>query len=383
MIAYQTIVLSGGGAKGPYGLGVLLALEKFHYARGKKITKIYCGTSVGALNATLAAQGDLKQLTTLYAKLQTRDILGTKKSQVTKWGILKAIGRRPFHYFHNKALKSTIERYVKFSSLRNAHLLICATNYSTGELETFYISKLIDEMVDHDKFQLPENQRMANYHRIDSQEFLVQALLASTSIPFYLPPVKINKHLYVDGGVGNNTPLRQAAYICRFLSCKEDVHLEPTFCVINDPNRFTLDHAESSDMFGVIRRTLDIFHNELVGDSHLSWERINLEVKHAQERENLLNSYIDGFEDLSLERRVVVREHVGDALRATSTSTPRRHLPLMIVQPNSQLVENILEFNPEASKELKEHGVEACLTLLMHKDFISHNDLRRWSNEIE
>lgn len=383
MTSYQTIVLSGGGAKGPFGLGVLLALEKFHHERDKKITKIYCGTSVGALNATLAAQGDLKQLTALYAKLQTRDILGTDKSQVTKLGILKAIGRRPFHYFHNKALKSTIEHYVKFSSLRNAHLLICATNYSTGELETFYISKLIDEMVDQDNSRAAEKRRMTNYHRIESQEFLVQALLASTAIPFYLPPVKINKHLYVDGGVGNNTPLRQAAFICRFLCCKDDTYLEPTFCVINDPNRFTLDHAESSDMFGVIRRTLDIFHNELVGDSRLSWDRINTEVIHAQERENRLNSSIEGLEDLSPEKREMVRERIGDVLRETSTSTPRRHLPLMTVQPRTQLAENILEFNPKDAKALKEHGIEECLHLLYNKDWIGLDTLQRWSNEIE
>lgn len=383
MTAYQTIVLSGGGAKGPYGLGVLLALEKFHHERGKKITKIYCGTSVGALNATLAAQGDLKQLTALYASLQTRDIIGADNSQVTKLGILWAFGRRPFHYFHNKALKSTIERYVNFSNLHNAHLLICATNYTTGELETFYISKMIDEMVDHDKSQNPGNPRMANYHRIDSQELLVQALLASTAIPFYLPPVKINKHLYVDGGIGNNTPLRQAAYICRFLSCKEGVHLEPTFCVINDPNRFTLDNAESSDMFGVIRRTLDIFHNELMGDSRLSWDRINNEVKHAQERENLLNSYIDGFEGLPAKGRNALRELVGETLRATNMATPRRDLPLIIVQANTPLVEDILEFNPATAKELKEHGVEACLTVLLNMNFITPSNHRRWSNEIE
>ena len=383
MTAYQTIVLSGGGAKGPYGLGVLLALEKFHLERGKKITKIYCGTSVGALNATIAAQGDLKQLKNLYAQLSTRDILGTCNSRVTKLGILMAEGRDPFYYFGNTALKSTIERYAKFDSLRDAHLLICATNYSTGELNTFYTSSLVDEFVNLDRVQPAENQRLTNFHRIDSQELLIQALLASTAIPFYLPPVRINKHLYVDGGVGNNTPLRQAAYICRFLSCKTDTYLEPTFCVINDPNRFTIDLAESSDMFGVIRRTMDIFHNELVGDSHISWERINTEVKHAFERENLLNSYIDGLESLSQQERLALRENVEEALRATDTATPRRDLPLIIVRPSTPLVDDILHFDPKTSKRLMEHGIEDCLSRLQIKDFITHNDCRRWNNEIE
>lgn len=70
MRIYRTVVLSGGGAKGPYGLGVLLALDKFKQERKKKVTDIFCGTSSGALNATLAAQGELTKLSALYDNLR-------------------------------------------------------------------------------------------------------------------------------------------------------------------------------------------------------------------------------------------------------------------------------------------------------------------------
>lgn len=383
MNSYQTIVLSGGGAKGPYGLGVLLALEKFHRERGKKITTIYCGTSVGALNAALAAQGDLRQLRSLYAHLRTKDILGTNRSHVSFWRMLWVLRREPFHYFNNKSLRFTIERYARFEGLRDSHLLICATNYSTGDLETFYISRLVDEFLAQEREQPSEKRRLINYHRIESQEQLAQALMASTAIPFYLPPVKIGRSLYVDGGVGNNTPLRQAAYICRFLSCRADVQLEPTFCVINDPSRFTIDRAEQNDIFGVIRRTMDIFHNELVSDSHISWDRINREVRSASERENLLTSHIEGLEALSPEGKAVLREHVGDVLKPWNTSTPRRELPLMVVRPKTPLLEDVLCFDPKNSKRIKEHGVADCLEFLEHKNFITSNDLRRWNEEID
>lgn len=383
MNSYQTIVLSGGGAKGPYGLGVLLALDKFHRERGKEVTRIYCGTSVGALNAALAAQGDLRQLKSLYAQLQTKDILGTRRSRVGYWRMLWVLRRKPFYYFDNRALRSTVERYARFDSLRNSHLLICATNYSTGDLETFYISRLVDDFLEQEQGQAPENRRLINYHRIESQEQLVQALMASTAIPFYFPPVRIGQSLYVDGGVGNNTPLRQAAYVCRFLSCVGDAQLEPTFCVINDPSRFTIDHTEQSDIFGVIRRTMDIFHNELVCDSHVSWLRIDKEVRSASEREDLLISHIEGLEGLSADGRATLRERVGDVLRPWTTSTPRRELPLMVVRPKTPLVEDVLCFDPKRAKRLKEHGVADCLELLEHKSFITHNDLRRWNEEIE
>lgn len=384
MNSYQVIVLSGGGAKGPYGLGVLLALNKFHQERKKDVTKIYCGSSVGALNSTLAAQGDLMQLKDLYARLRTQDVIGTRNSRVTRLGMLAALRRKPFHYFRNSALKSTIARYVRFDRLYNAHLLICSTNYSTGDLETFYTSRLIDAFVAEDAKHPPESRRLFNYHRLGSQEELVQALLASAAVPFYLPPVLIRTSLFVDGGVGNNTPLRQTAYICRFLNGKSDVLFEPTVCVINDPVRFKIGNHECGDVFGVIRRTMDIFHNELLTGSHVAWERINREMRRIQEQKSLLDSDIGQLHSLSHQEKATLRSRVGELLQPESTSTPRRELPLLVVQPKTPLViKDLLSFDPPASKVLKEHGTADCLALFQDKNFITQNDCRRWSAEIE
>jgi hypothetical protein len=382
--SFQTIVLSGGGSKGAYGLGVLLALDKFHRERNKKVTKVFCGTSVGALNATLAAQGDLQQLSELYATLKTKDVLGTSSSKVGGLKMALASKRRPFHCFKTDALRGTIERYVRFAGLKKAHLLVCVTNYITGDLETFYVSDLVDEFVAREEAHDPEHRRLDNYHRIESEEHLVQVLLASTAIPFYFPPVQIGKSLYVDGGVGNNTPLRQAAYICRFLQERPGASVEPTFCVINDPCRFSIDRKEAAaDVFGVIRRAMDIFHNELVRDSRASWDRINREIQSSRDRENVLASHIEGLDGVAADARVALKERVVDALRSTNTVTKRQQLPLMVVQPSSPLVDDILRFDPKDSTKLKRHGVDDCLKLLRHKDFITHNDYTRWLEAID
>jgi predicted acylesterase/phospholipase RssA len=302
MSIYRTIVLSGGGAKGPYGLGVLLALEKLKRERGKEVTNIFCGTSVGALNAVLAAQGQLSELDALYEILRTENILGVSQSTVSKMGLLRATFRKPFHYFKNDALRETVEKYVDFDRLKDAHVLICATNYTSGDLETFYYSDLVDEFISQDRKRPIGHERLANYHRLNSKEEVVQALLASTAIPFYFPPVKIGGSLYVDGGVGNNTPLRQAAYMCRYLQGRGDV-LWPTFCVINDPLRFTIDTSHSNDVFGVVGRTLDLFHNEIVSDAEISWRRINEEMNKIQARHGTLSSQIGGTDAIPAEIR--------------------------------------------------------------------------------
>ena len=48
------LVLSGGGAKGAYEVGVYKALKKLH----KKIN-VVTGTSIGAINAMFVTQNDL------------------------------------------------------------------------------------------------------------------------------------------------------------------------------------------------------------------------------------------------------------------------------------------------------------------------------------
>ncbi|MYN16741.1 hypothetical protein GTP81_08245 [Rugamonas sp. FT107W] len=382
MSSYQTIVLSGGGAKGPYGLGVLLALEKWHIEHAKKITKIYCGTSVGALNATLAAQGQLTELDALYARLQTKDILGTNKSSVNKFAMMWAAKRKPFHYFDNRALRATIGQSADFERLKDAHLLVCATNYTTGDLETFYSSELVDQFVAEDQALPRERQRLSNYHRINDQDELINALLASTAIPFYFPPVKIGDSLYVDGGVGNNTPLRQAAYISRFLNRRNE-KTEPTFCVINDPSRFSIDSTHPNDIFGIIRRTLDLFHNELVSDAVISWRRINDEVSRLASRKSVLSSQISGLDEVTPERRASLLQNLEDAFDGQNAAAPRCELPIEVVRPSIQLLDDIMNFDPSIAKHLKRHGIADCLSLLLHRNYISHNDHRRWNENIQ
>lgn len=379
MEIYRTVVLSGGGAKGPYGLGVLLALEKLKRERKKEVTDIFCGTSVGALNATLAAQGQLTELNALYENLRTENILGSSKSTVTKVGLLKATFRNPFHYFKNDALRATIEKYVDFDRLKGAHLLICATNYTSGELETFYFSDIVDEFISQDRKR--EHQRLTSYHRLNSKEEVVDALLASTAIPFYFPPVKIRGSLYVDGGVGNNTPLRQAAYLCRYLQGRGDL-LWPTFCVINDPIRFTIDATHPNDVFGVVRRTLDLFHNEIVSDAENSWRRINNEMKNIQASHDTLSSQIGGMDAIPAETRQALLQQVEVAFNGDDRTAPRCHLAIEIVRPSAHLLDNILEFNPTEAKRLKRQGIADCLSALHRTAVITPPEERKWNETL-
>lgn len=380
MATFQAIVLSGGGSKGPFGLGVLLALEKLRKERQKQVTPVYCGASVGALNATMAAQGDLQGLDDLYKKLRTEDILGTSESKVSRVSLVFNAKRKPYHYFNNDALRATVTRHVKFDALTDAHLLICVTNFITGRLETFYKSTIVEEFLEKEKeIEKIEDRRLHHYHRIESQDELIKVLMASAAIPFYFPPVEIRGEKYVDGGVGNNTPLRQAAYMSRYLHSSKQSVL-PTICVINDPQRFSIDDEANMDVFGVIRRSLDIFHNELVQDSLNTWHRINTSLREAKEREQLVSSALS---ELPADIRESITEKIIKALHNQAGVVAKMELPLYQIRPSAPLLDDVLCFDPAAAKRLKHQGVEDCLKALVAYDNITNDTYVRWVEEIK
>ena len=58
------LVLSGGGSKGAYEIGVYMALKKM-----KKNIDIVTGTSIGAINGVFIVQNDLRHALKLWKKI--------------------------------------------------------------------------------------------------------------------------------------------------------------------------------------------------------------------------------------------------------------------------------------------------------------------------
>jgi predicted acylesterase/phospholipase RssA len=379
---FSTIAISGGGSKGAYACGVLQAIAKYTEEKACGLRFFYAGTSVGALNATLAAQGDLQELAALYSAMTTEDVLGVKDATVSKFRLWKRSSTNPFSYFDNKSLRALIAKHVKFEKLTDSHLAICATNYITGALETFFISKHIEQFLEFEKTLGAQDRRLNNYHKLNSQDELVDALLASAAIPFFFPPVRISGRLYVDGGVGNNTPLRQAAYFSRFLSKLKLGDTRLPVCIVNDPDRFTIDDTSAStDMFSIITRSIDIFHNELVSDSMTAWHRINKEVLHNDQKVDDLLSYINRIQ-IDAGAKAELQAKVKDVLGKSTAATPRKSISMSFVMPSTPLVENVLEFDPPQSRLLRRRGVADALAALAHGGQIDQIDQAAWVEQI-
>jgi len=161
------LVLSGGGGRGAYQVGVYKYLEEAGLE-----PEVIVGTSIGAVNGALLAMGrNARELEQIWLTLQTRDVHRLS---------LTALGRS---LFSTAALENTVGRLVDFSKVAASpkQLMITATEVETGQLRVF-----------------------------KNAEITAQHIVASCSIPVVYPWTRIENRHYWDGAVLAETPLGPA-----------------------------------------------------------------------------------------------------------------------------------------------------------------------------
>jgi predicted acylesterase/phospholipase RssA len=170
------LVLSGGGSKGAYSVGVVNALcERGIHA------DIVCGTSSGALSAAMVVAGEEKKLREIWQHLTTEKVY----SRMWKLSFLASFfGNFTYPFFSSKPLLDLIRESVDFEKVKNSpkKLIVSAFDLVTGKVLRFY----------------------------NDSPHLDLCLLASASIPVIFPPVRVGDHVLVDGGVTDNVPFKTA-----------------------------------------------------------------------------------------------------------------------------------------------------------------------------
>ncbi|RVU46587.1 patatin-like phospholipase family protein [Rubrivivax rivuli] len=230
------LVLSGGGARAAYQVGVLKALARMRrqalgpLARQNNPFGVICGTSAGAINAAaLACQADrFEAAVDVVAKVWQNfhadqvyraDSLGVIRTGA-QWLTMVSVGwviarwrrARPKSLLDNSPLAQLMQRLVPLERLplmlAQGHLqalAVTASSYSTGEHYTFY-----------------ETARpVAPWQRSQRQAVpgrLTQAhLLASSAIPFVFPATRIDSAQeggwFGDGSMRQTAPLSPAVHL--------------------------------------------------------------------------------------------------------------------------------------------------------------------------
>lgn len=210
-------VLSGGGARGAYEVGVLSYLfQELPRMRGGRVPRIdiLCGTSVGALNACyLAAHASdpthgIGRLVELWETLEIGRVLGfTVRQAVGLPRLLLGGGGEPTGLFDVRPMTDLIEREVGWRGvsrqLRRGSLR--ALSISTTEVNT---GRTVIWMQTAPHVALPTTAPPRTLIRSDM--ITTRHALASAAIPLLFPPVRIGNEYYCDGGLRLNTPIAPA-----------------------------------------------------------------------------------------------------------------------------------------------------------------------------
>ena len=226
------LILSGGGARAAYQVGVLAAIERMRrdagVAQGNPFPVI-SGTSAGAINAAfLASNADrypsaIDELVSVWRNFQVEqvyrsDVLGMIRSGA-RWLSLLSLGWliaqkkiRPKSLLDNDPLSQLLVERIDFQRLPElldkGHLkalAITASSYSTGEHVTFYDSC-------HAVTPWVRNQRLAQRCNLSHEH-----LLASSAIPFIFPAMRLEgpqgNAFFGDGSMRQTAPISPAIHL--------------------------------------------------------------------------------------------------------------------------------------------------------------------------
>lgn len=189
------LVLSGGGGKGAYELGVWKALKDLKI---DKYIEVFSGTSIGAFNAVLFAQDNLEAAEALWKEVTIDKLIPISKFDLLKKGIGLFIGSKNINFakkYMNQKIyegavskdgaKEIIDKYLDIESVKKNNKICYA---ACTELPDFNVK----------------------YFRVNDypEELGKEIIIASASLPLIYEATDVMGGKYIDGGIADNTPIQ-------------------------------------------------------------------------------------------------------------------------------------------------------------------------------
>jgi len=176
----RALVLSGGGARGAYEVGVLKALRE----QGIEYDLAF-GTSIGGINAAFYVQGKIDRMEELWTSLKATDIFRFPNIEQirsiirgSRWGL-----------FDTNPLEELLYREMNLDQFKNSPTRVGFLTTDLCTLET----------------------RMVTSDDINSHKELIDILMASSALPILFPARTLfGEGFWIDGGLVRNTPIQTA-----------------------------------------------------------------------------------------------------------------------------------------------------------------------------
>ncbi len=216
------LILTGGGARAAYQVGVLLAVAKLSTSPRRNPFPILCGTSAGAINAAgIACLADnfgkaVSILAEVWRNMHAGDIYRADAMGIgasgARWLSMLIMGwlvrNPPRSLLDNAPLRELLTRNLDFAGIERSiakgalHAVsITASGYESGESISFFQGH-------------PSAPPWRRVQRLGIRSPIgVDHLLASSAIPFIFPPTRIHREYFGDGSMRQLAPISPAIHL--------------------------------------------------------------------------------------------------------------------------------------------------------------------------
>ena len=294
---HYALLLSGGGARAAYQVGVLKAIARIFPRNHTLPFPIICGNSAGAINATALAcyascyHLGVRKLEWIWKNFRTHQVYDSGLYSVFGYLLKNNLarfqadkdGRRASSLLNNAPLRKLIRKMLDFHRIdRNiisGHLRaisVSASSYSHHESISFFQGH-------NELLPWQREQRRGTRCVLDAEH-----LMASSAIPLVFPTVKIDQEYLGDGSVHQLSPLSTPIHLGAEKILVIGVEQPEESNIFHDLQRY----PSSADIAGHLLDT--IFADTL----HADLERLNrinstLNLLNAKQRQETKLKSID------------------------------------------------------------------------------------------
>ncbi|MDZ4710944.1 MAG: patatin-like phospholipase family protein [bacterium] len=315
----KAIVLSGGGSKGAFSVGVAKKL-----LQQGNVYDIFSGTSTGALIIPLLATGEIELLEKIYTSVEEKDILIKFSNEQLALRILTSNSLYEVTPL-NELIRKTItkERYEKIMSSGKI-LFFSTVALQNGKITYFTNSNL-------------KGSSKYNVSKWKDREELIKIILASSVQPVIMPPVSISGQQYVDGGVREYLPVDAVI----------DEGAEDVTCIMTTTGNSYYDKSKFDNLKDILLKTIEIFSNDVSDNDVRLAEIYNKGISYVEECKERVIRFTGISED---EAQTLF----------TSDKNPffgKRKLDLKIIRPKKELGDG-LQFSKAEMREQLNYGYD-------------------------
>lgn len=216
------LMLSGGGARAAYQVGVLKAIAA-EYSRNCVLPfPILCGTSAGSINATALAcyagrfHLAVKKLEWVWKNFRSHQVYHADTVRVFGHMLRRLLSlaksdfadHKPASLLNSAPLRSLLKQVIDFKRIdRNVQrevveaIAITASCYTDGDSISFFQGK-----ENHKEWQRARRKGTRAH-------LTTEHLMASAAIPLVFPSVQVEQKFYGDGSVHQLSPLSPAVHL--------------------------------------------------------------------------------------------------------------------------------------------------------------------------